>query len=90
MQANVIDKERITHSQFSIQGQFSIQEQYPTQAEIDAAYAVRIFLQHHPGRTISLSVLIRQSGVAETRLKAAFQYQFKERLEEYWERMHVG
>ena len=89
MQMKTIDKERITHSQFSTNSQFSIQGQFPTQAEIDAAYAVRIFLQHHPGRTISLPALIWQSGVAEQRLKAAFQYQFKERLEEYWERMHL-
>jgi hypothetical protein len=75
MQMTVIDKERITHNQF------------PTQTEIDAAYAVRIFLQHHPGRKMALPTLIWQSGVSEQRLKAAFQYQFKERLEEYWERM---
>jgi hypothetical protein len=76
MQMKVIDRERITYSQF------------PTQAEIDAAYAVRIFLQHHAGRILSLSTLIWQSGVSEQRLKEAFQHQFRERLEEYWERMH--
>jgi hypothetical protein len=77
MQMTVIDKHRITYSRF------------PTQAEIDAAYAVRIFLEHHPGRTVSLPTLIWQSGISEQRLKAAFRHQFKERLEEYyWEKMH--
>ena len=63
---------------------------FPSQAEIDAAYAVRIFLQHHPGRSHSLRSLIRESGISEHRLKAAFQFQFHERLEEYWEKMHLG
>jgi len=75
MQTNVADKEGIIYKRF------------PTQAEIDAAYAVRIFLQHHPVKTISLPALVWQSGISEQRLKAAFQYQFHERLEEYWERM---
>lgn len=65
-------------------------DSFPSQAEIDAAYAVRIFLKHHPGHVLSLHSLIRESGIAEQRLKAAFQYQFHERLEEYWEKMHVG
>ena len=77
MQTNVIDKERIIYSRF------------PTQAEIDAAYAVRIFLQHRPASSISLPALIWQSGVPEWRLKAAFKHQFQERLEEYWERMRL-
>lgn len=78
MQMKVIDKQRFIYDQF------------PTQAEIDAAYAVRIFLQHHPGQGISLPSLIWQSGVPEQRLKVAFFYQFRERLEEFWERMHLG
>lgn len=77
MQTNLIVKESVIYSQF------------PTQVEIDAAYAVRIFLQHHPGSRVALPALIWQSGVAEQRLKAAFQYQFHEGLEEYWERMRT-
>ena len=76
MQASTIDKERL------------IYKSAPSQAEIDAAYALRIFLRYHPGRSLSLSTLIRQSGVPEERLKAAFWHQFNERLEEYWEKMH--
>jgi len=64
----------------------TIYRYFPTQAEIDAAYAVRIFLRHHPGRTPGLSTLIWESGVSEQRLKAAFQFQFQEGLEEYWEK----
>jgi AraC-like DNA-binding protein len=64
-----------------------IYSRFPSQAEIDAAYAVRIFLQHHPGRAVSLSTLIRDSGVSAQRLKAAFRHQFGEELEEYSERM---
>ncbi|HEV2480752.1 MAG TPA: hypothetical protein VGS79_13845 [Puia sp.] len=77
MQINIIVNEAVIYNQL------------PTQAEIDAAYAVRIFLQHHPGIPMTLPALIWQSGVAEPRLKAAFQHQFQERLEEYWERMRV-
>jgi|GEM_PF-1919207 hypothetical protein len=77
MQTNIIVKEAVIYDQF------------PTQAELDAAYAVRIFLQHHPGRSVALPALIWQSGISEPRLKAAFQYQFQERLEEYWERMRL-
>lgn len=76
MQTRTIDKERLIYSSA------------PSQAEIDAAYALRIFLRYHPGRSLSLSTLIWQSGVPEERLKAAFWYQFNERLEAYWERMH--
>lgn len=77
MQTKVIVKETVIYSQF------------PTQAEIDAAYAVRVFLQHHPGKPLALPALIWQSGVSEQRLKAAFQHQFHERLEEYWERTRL-
>jgi hypothetical protein len=77
MQTNVIGKERIIYSRF------------PTQAEIDAAYAVRVFLQHRPASSISLPALIWQSGVPEKRLKTAFEHEFQERLEEYWERMRL-
>ena len=77
MQTKAFDKEMITH------------ERFPTQAEIDAAYAVRIFLLHRPGGEVTLSTLIWQSGVPERRLKAAFLYQFQERLEEYWDRMRL-
>lgn len=73
MQIKLIDKQVTTHSRF------------PSQAEIDAAYAVRIFLQHRPGQAVSLPVLIRQSGIPEQRLKAAFHYQFHEPLEEYFQ-----
>jgi hypothetical protein len=74
MRINTIDKERVIYSRF------------PSQSEIDAAYAVRIFLQHHPGQNLSLSSLIWEAGVPEQQLKAAFWFQFHERLEEYWER----
>ena len=72
--SNIIDKEPVIYN-------YS-----PSQSEIDAAYAVRIFLQHHTGRRLPLSSLIWQSGVPEQRLKAAFMFQFHERLEEYWEK----
>jgi len=75
MRINMIVKETVIYNRF------------PTQAEIDAAYAVRIFLQHRPPGSVSLPALIWQSGIAEHRLKAAFLHQFQERLEEYWERM---
>lgn len=66
-----------------------IYDRFPSQAEIDAAYAVRIFLQHHSGHPVALPAVIGQSGIPEQRLKAAFQHQFQERLEEYWERMRI-
>ena len=75
MQTTAIEKERVIYSRF------------PTQAEIDAAYAVRIFIQHHPARSMALSAVIWQSGISEPQLKAAFQHQFQERLEDYWERL---
>jgi hypothetical protein len=75
MQIKIIDKQRTTDSRF------------PDQADIDAAYAMRIYLAYHPGRTLSLSSLIWQCGVPEQRLKAAFEYQFQERLEDYWEKV---
>jgi hypothetical protein len=61
--------------------------QSPLQSDIDAAYAMRIFLEYHPGCKLSLSNLIWQCGVPEQRLKAAFEYQFQERLEDYWEKV---
>jgi hypothetical protein len=61
--------------------------QFPLQSDIDAAYAMRIYLEYHPGRTLSLSTLIWQCGVPAQRLKAAFEYQFQERLEDYWEKV---
>jgi hypothetical protein len=59
----------------------------PLQSDLDAAYAMRIFLSHHPGRMLSLPTLIWQCGIPEHRLKAAFEYQFREKLEDYWEKM---
>jgi AraC-like DNA-binding protein len=61
--------------------------QSPLQSDIDAAYAMRIYLEHHPGRKLSLSTLIWQCGISEQRLKAAFGYQFQEGLEDYREKM---
>ncbi len=57
---------------------------FPAQSDIDAAYAIRIFLQHHPARSHSLSFLVDLCGVPEQRLKAAFLYQFNEPLEDYY------
>jgi hypothetical protein len=76
MQTSTIDKEWL------------IYQPAPSQAEIDAAYALRIFLRYHPGRSLSLPMLIWQSGIPEERLKAAFWHQFNERLEEYWEKTY--
>ncbi len=61
--------------------------QSPLQSDIDAAYAMRIFLAYDPGRALSLANLIWRCGLPEQRLKAAFEYQFQERLEDYWEKM---
>jgi len=58
----------------------------PAQSELDGAYAVKIFLDYHPARSFNMSLLARQSGLPENRLKAAFFYQFKESLETYWQR----
>ena len=78
MQIMIIDKQRTTDSRF------------PDQADIDAAYAMRIYLEYHPWRTLSLPSLIWECGIPEQRLKAAFEYQFQERLEDYWEKMQWG
>lgn len=56
------------------------------QSDIDGAYAVRIFLQHHPCRYLSIAKLAEFAGVKEERLKETFLEQFGESLEEYWER----
>jgi hypothetical protein len=58
----------------------------PTQYDIDCAYAVKVFLHYHPQRTLSIPALARQTGISQERLKAAFLYQFQERLETYWEK----
>jgi hypothetical protein len=67
-----------------ISGTQSVTGNSPLQSDIDAAYAMRIYLEYHPGRTLSLSALIWQCGIPEQRLKAAFEYLFQERLEDYW------
>jgi hypothetical protein len=64
----------------------SVPGKSPLQSDIDAAYAMRIYLEHQPERRLSLSILIWQCGVPEQRLKAAFEVLFQERLEDYWEK----
>jgi hypothetical protein len=58
----------------------------PSQSDIDSAYAVKVFLDHHPARFVSIPALAGQCGLAESRLKKAFLYQFNIRLEDYWAR----
>lgn len=59
----------------------------PLQSEIDAAYSVKVFLDHHPGRHRSIKILAHQSGLSEQRLRAAFEWAFDEQLDLYWAKM---
>jgi hypothetical protein len=65
------------------------QDSIPTQSDIDSAYAVKVFLDHHPATCVSISALAGQCGLAESQLKKAFLYQFNIRLEEYWAKLHA-
>jgi AraC-like DNA-binding protein len=58
-------------------------DQGVSQADIDCAYAVKIFLDHHPHRQLSLSALARHAGISESRLKETFQLTFHISLETY-------
>jgi hypothetical protein len=55
----------------------------PSQSDIDAAYAVKVFLDHHPARFVSVPSLARQCGMPESKLKKAFLYAFSVGLDEY-------
>jgi hypothetical protein len=61
-----------------------LQDSIPSQSDIDSAYAVKVYLDHHPVRCVSIPALAGQCGLPESRLKKAFLYQFNIRLEEYW------
>jgi AraC-like DNA-binding protein len=60
-----------------------LQDSIPSQSDIDSAYAVKVFLDHHPARCVSIPALAGQCGLSESQLKKAFLYQFDIRLEEY-------
>lgn len=55
----------------------------PPQSDIDSAYAVKVFLDHHPATSMSIPALAGQCGLPESQLKNAFLYQFHIRLEDY-------
>ena len=55
----------------------------PSQKDIDGAYAVKIYLDHHPYRQVSIPLLVEHTGLPEGRLKEAFLYQFQVSLENY-------
>ena len=59
----------------------------PSQHEIDGAYAVKIYLDHHPYRQVSIPLLVEHTGLPEPRLKEAFFYQFQVSLEHYTQRI---
>jgi AraC-like DNA-binding protein len=59
------------------------QDSIPSQSDIDSAYAVKVFLDHHPATSISIPALAGQCGLPENQLKKAFFYQFHIRLEDY-------
>jgi AraC-like DNA-binding protein len=56
------------------------------QPAIDAAYAVKIFLDHHPARSFSIASLACQCDVSQEQLKEAFLQVFHEPLDQYWEK----
>ena len=59
----------------------------PSQKDIDGAYAVKIYLDNHPFRQVSISLLVEHTGLPERRLKEAFLYQFQVSLESYAQRL---
>jgi hypothetical protein len=63
------------------------QDSIPSQSDIDSAYAVKVFLDHHPARSVSIPALAGECGLPESQLKKAFLYQFNIRLEEYWTKL---
>jgi len=50
---------------------------------------VKVFLDHHPARCVSIPALAGQCGLPESQLKKAFLYQFNIRLEEYWTKLQA-
>ena len=61
-----------------------LRDSIPSQSDIDSAYAVKVFLDHHPASCISIPALAGECGLTESQLKKAFLYQFNIRLEDYW------
>jgi len=61
----------------------------PSQKDIDGAYAVKIYLDNHPFRQISISLLVEYTGLSEGRLREAFLYQFQISLDHYAQRLLV-
>lgn len=59
----------------------------PSQKDIDGAYAVKIYLDHHPFRQVSIPLLVEYTGLPESRLKEAFLHQFQVSLENYTQRL---
>jgi AraC-like DNA-binding protein len=53
-----------------------------SQSELDSAYAVKLFLDHHPGR-LSLAALAAAVGLSDAQLVRVFAALFQEDLEEY-------
>jgi hypothetical protein len=84
MWTNLPDTEDISFVTRPSTTQFVVARHFPAQSDLDAAYAIRIFLQHHPSGNQSLSFLVDLCGVPEQRLKAAFLYQFNEHLEDFY------
>jgi AraC-like DNA-binding protein len=68
---------------------YGLQDNIPSQSDIDSAYAVKVFLDHHPARSVSIPALAGQCGLPESQLKKAFLYQFNIRLEEYRTKLHA-
>jgi hypothetical protein len=66
-----------------------LQDSIPSQSDIDSAYAVKVFLDHHPASCVSIPALAGECGLPESRLKKAFLYQFNIRLEEYWTKLQA-
>jgi AraC-like DNA-binding protein len=60
-----------------------LRDSKPSQSDIDSAYAVKVFLDHHPATSVSIPALAGQCGLPESQLKKAFLYQFHIRLEDY-------
>ena len=66
-----------------------LKDSKPSQSDIDSAYAVKVFLDHHPGTSVSIPALAGQCGLPESQLKKAFLYQFHTRLEDYLKQLQA-
>ncbi len=64
-----------------------IPEMILSQKDIDCAYAVKVFLDYHPNRSIPIDTLASECAISEQRLKSAFLKQFSIQLDEYWVKM---